>query len=850
MSRSWLLVGCVLVSFVHAARAEEPFRQARSQPVDVENIKLELDVDLKARQISGSATIELTPRLAINSLSLDAVAHEVSGVHRIGDDGANQALVHHNTGEEIVIEFAEPLVRGHTQRIRIDYRVRDPKTGMYFFGPSEADRDVPWMAWTQGEPNGNRFWFPSFDHPNERQTTEILATVETGFEVLSNGRLISKHATGDGKTRFHWKQDKPHVAYLVTLVVGEFTIGRQEWRGIPVTYYVDRRRASDMQRTFGRTVEMLDFFSDRFGIEYPWQQYAQVVVEQFIVGGMENTSATTLHRRVMHDERALLDSSPDGLIAHELGHQWWGDLLTCKDWAHLWLNEGFATYCEVLWTEHKLGADERDYLLYAKSRSARSGTALKRAVVDYRYEAPRTMFDSRAYPKGGWVLHMLRNRVGDDDFFRALERYGTAYAYSSVETSDLRRVFERLLGVSLERFFHDWTGRAGHPVLKIGTKYDAQRQLVGVTVEQTQEGEAFQFPLKIELSEADSSAPVVVEQLIDEKEVTFYTPVLTRPTLVRIDPDYTLLAEIEEEKSDDWWQAQLLSAPGAIERIRAVEHYADSKQDAHRELLAKVLAEDSFYGVQIEAAAALGTAGGDVSLDALIAGLENPHPKVRRKCAASLGVFVDDERAIAALAAKHERGDASYFVEAAALEALSKAQKKPGPELFLAALKRDSHAEVIRRAALSGLGACSEPSALDVLLEWTQPGHPRACRMAALGGVGEFLTRNDVAPSQRASSLDALLISVKQGESRIRRAGISALRHLGSIAGQPAIGVLKSLAEHDPDERVRVAAHEAAKQLVADNPASQELERLRGELDRLTTRNSELEDRLLKLEAK
>jgi aminopeptidase N len=573
------------------------------------------------------------------------------------------------------------------------------------------------------------------------------------------------------------------------------------------------------------------------------------VVEQFVVGGMENTSATTLTERVMHDERAFLDSSPDGLIAHELAHQWWGDLLTCRDWSHLWLNEGFASYCEVLWVEHKLGPEERDYALYSKSKAARSEKALTRPVVDYHYGDPGDMFDSRAYPKGAWVLHMLRKRVGDEDFFRALERYGTAHAYTTVETSDLRRVFERLLGMSLDRFFHDWTGRPAHPRLKISTSHDAEKKLVHLEIQQTQDGEAFEFPLRVELSEADSSAPIVVEQVINEKSLSLYVPVLTRPTQVRVDPDYSLLAEIEEDKPDDWWQAQL-TAPTVLERIRAVEHFGKSKQDTDRRRLAKVLTDDAFYGVQMEAATALGSSGGDVSRDALLEGLAHAHPKVRRSCAEALGKFVDDEQVLAGLRGKQAEGDASYFVEAQVLTSLAKVQRRPEIEPFLAALEVDSHNEVIREAALEALGSSFDPRALDVLVEWTKRGRQRTCRIAAMGAVARFLKRNDVTPAQQSAALDVLLGSLEGESTRVRRAAIGALRELGTTAGRPAMALLRSLAQHDPDDRVRSAAADAVKQLVADNPAADELGRLRTEIEDLERRNRELEDRLLQLEAK
>ncbi|MCH7990263.1 MAG: HEAT repeat domain-containing protein, partial [Planctomycetes bacterium] len=714
----------------------------------------------------------------MQSVAFDAVGHEIESVKRVAIEKPSQKPTDHeaasngstqkshpkklsweNTGEKLLVNFSEGIAPGKTVRIVITYRVREPKSGLYFFKPTKAEPKVPWMVWSQGEPQANRFWFPSLDHPNERQTTEIIATVDEGFEVLSNGKLVSRTKVENGKReRFHWLQSKPHVSYLVTLVAGQFTVGRDEWRGKPVTYYVTPDRAADMQRTFGRTLEMLDFFSERFGIEYPWDKYAQVVVEQFVAGGMENTSATTLYQGTMHDKRAMLDSTPDRLIAHELGHQWWGDLVTCKDWSHLWLNEGFATYCEVLWAEHKLGRDERDYLLYTKSRSARSGSAKTRPIVDRRYSSPRTMFDNRAYPKGGWVLHMLRHRLGDDDFFRALKRYGTVYAYRTAETSDLRQVFEQLTGRSLERFFYDWTERPGHPELSIATSYEPKDKLVKISIKQTQKGEPFHFPLKLELVGSSRGDDVTLEKLVMEKETTFYVPVKGRPEMIRIDPEQSVLANIKEVKSRDWWKAQLLSAPTVAERIRAVEHFGNSKNNADRELLRGVLNSDRFYGVQLEAATALGKSGGEISRDALLAGLDHQHPKVRRACAAALGKFVEDEKVIRTLSGRVKKGDESYFVEAALLDSLVKVQRKPAAEPLAAALKKDSHREVIRQAALRGLGKSPDPDALGTLLEWTKRGHPRSCRTTAMSSLATYLSRNDVSSEKRTEVLETMTL--------------------------------------------------------------------------------------------
>jgi len=834
-----------------ALSAEEPLKTVRTRTVDITHIRLDFDVSLKQKQIAGTATLDFKPLRTVEQLELDAVGHETQSVERVSSSGEHRKDVRfQNTGQQLVITFSEPLERDSKQRIVIRYRVREPRSGLHFFGPTESEPDVPWMLWSQGEPVANRYWFPCIDHPNERQTTELVATVDSGFEVLSNGSLISREESRDGKrTRFHWLQDKPHVSYLVTLVVGQFAVGREEWRGKPVLYYVPEDRADDIERTFGRTREMLDFFSDRFGIEYPWDKYAQVVVEQFIIGGMENTSATTLTETVLHDERAMLDSSPDWLIAHELGHQWWGDLLTCKDWSHLWLNEGFATYCEVLWAEHKLGRDERDYRLYQKSIRARSGNAQKRPVVDRRYPSPSDMFDVRAYPKGGWVLHMLRHRLGDDDFFLALKRYGSLYAHRTVETTDLRQTFEQLTGRSLERFFYDWTERPGHPVLAIESKYDAESGLVRVNVKQEQKGEAFAFPLKIELTGADSAHSISIDKVINSKEQTLYLPATSRPKSIRIDPEFTLLAEIKEKKDRDWWEVQLESAPSVPERIRAAKHFGESKSEADRERLIKSLNSDPFHGVQVEVAAALGKSGGDSSRDALIAALTHANPKVRKGCITALQQFEHDEKVVAALRERVAQGDESYFVEGALLQSLAKVEPPTDINIFVAALEKDSHRETIRRAALAALENAEGANALDVLVEWSHHGKPRRCRTAAMATIAKYVDRNEVEGARRAELVRMVSDYLREDNPVVRRAAVGALRSLGS-GKPPAISALEQLAERDANGRVRRAARDAVEKMRADSLPKQELKQLRTELDAVRKRNRELENRLEKLETR
>jgi aminopeptidase N len=846
------LFACLcLAVFLHVgvAAAEEPFRAAADRPVDITHIRLNVDVSLKKKQLAGTATIDLIPLRPVRTIQFDAIDFEVSGVTASRADSEQQlTLPFDNTGKKLILTFPEQLAMGSRWRVEISYRVRDPKTGLHFFGPSKTEPDVPWMAWTQGEAESNRYWFPCFDHPNERQTTEIIATVDSRFEVLSNGTQISKEKQPEGKIRCHWSQQKPHVAYLVTLVVGEFAIGRDEWRGKPVLYYAPPDRAADIDRTFGRTKEMLDFFSDRFGIEYPWPKYAQVVVEQFTAGGMENTSATTLNQMVMHDERAMLDGSPDWLIAHELGHQWWGDLVTCKDWSHLWLNEGFATYCEVMWAEHKEGTDVRDYRLLEKSRSARSGPALKRPIVDRQYSSPGSMFDSRAYPKGGWVLHMLRRRVGDDAFFQALQRYGTVYGYQTVETSDIRKSMERLLGISLERFFYDWTERPGHPELTVKTTYDAADGLARISIAQTQKADAFHFPLAIEIHCDGSDQPVTITKRITEKSLTMYVPVPGRPKLVRVDPEFSLLCSLKEEKSRKLWAAQL-TAPTVAERVRALEHFAESKTDADRELVRGVLESDSFYGVRVEAAKSLARSGGNVSRDALIAALKQPEARVRAASVAGLGKFVGDETVTRELTQRLKKGDRSYKVEAALLSSLTAAAKSAPIDVLLASLNKPSHRDVIRTAALRSLGTIPTEQTLKTLGEWSTPGHPRACRIAAIASLAKCVKNSNFTTANQQQTLEQLLGFTVGDRPRIRRAAVTAIANFGPLA-ESARAKLIAIAEHDADRRTRLAAESAIKKLDQNAPSKGDIAKLRKELDALRKRNVELENRLKKLEAK
>jgi aminopeptidase N len=836
----------------------EPLRTTADRPIDIQHIRLDLRVDLPKKTVEGRATLQVRSLRPIAAISLDAVGFEVSKVTLATGDKAEPLRFSHG-GRKLAIDLEPAWPADRSGVLRIDYRVREPRAGLHFFGPSPGEPDVPLTVWSQGEPDTNRYWFPCRDQLNQRQTTELVVTVADGLEVVSNGKLVERQSHPDKTVTFHWRQDKPHPAYLVTLVVGPFDIVREEWNQLPVLYYVPRGHKDDVARSFGHTREMLTFFSQRFGIDYPWDKYAQVVVEQFSAGGMENTSATTLTDRALHDQRSSLDSSSDGLVAHELAHQWWGDLVTCRDWAHIWLNEGFASYAEVLWAEHAKGPDEAAYQLVQKARAAIAG-GKERPIVDRHYASPWLMFDARAYPKGAWVLHMLRRRLGEEAFWKCIQRYGTEHRLQSADTTDFRKTLERVTGRSLERFFYDWTERPGHPVLEITTDYLADSKQVRIAVKQTQTGEAFHFPLKIAFnrnltppptaSKVDPPLPTLrpreVEREITEKEQTFYFD-MDRPELVEIDPDQAVLAEIKETKSRELWLKQLTQSPGVAARIRAAEHFGQSKAPADREALAAALASEKFGGVQGEIVAALGESGGDSSRDVLIQGLQHARPKVRRACVEQLGKFPRDGKVAAALKALLHKGDPSYFVEAAALGAYGKLQQPDTVAVLSPWLDKSSHNEVLRSAALDGLGHAQDLSALDMLTVWTKRGKPRACRAAALAGLARLAQTANPSDEQRQRIVAAVAACLDAEGPIVRRGAVAALRDLGRSAA-PTLATLEAIARHDPDEHLRELARKAVEQIHSNTPTPVELTRLREELERLQRANEALRDRVDKFE--
>jgi len=654
---------------------------APDRVVDIVHILLDIEVDPAARTVAGTATLRAAAIAPTKVVELDAVELTIEGVTANGKDAAFR-----HDGKKLRIELATELQPAEELVLAVSYRGA-PRRGLYFTAPDDGYPDKPIQVWTQGQDEDSRYWFPCFDAPNEKATSEVIAKVPAGMFALSNGTLLSDRTQG-GKRIVHWRLDVPHSCYLVTLAVGDFATIETKWRDVPVVYYVQRGLEAECERTLARTPEMLELFSTKFGVAYPYPRYSQVFVADFIFGGMENTSATTLTDTVLIDERASIDYDIDSLVAHELAHQWFGDLVTCRDWGEGWLNEGFATYAEYLWREHHEGRDAADLELeeWGDSYMGEDSGRYRRTIATKLFDEPIDIFDSHLYEKGGRVLHMLRHYLGDTAFFRTLAHYLTKHRHGLVESRDLARAVEDATGKVVDWFFSQWViDFAGHPELAIAFKWEPDTQLMVVTVEQHQHVDAktplFRIPTTLRFRIGDLDVDVPIE--IKEAKQTFRLKLEAEPSQAIFDPGHVLLATRKIDKPEPVWLQELASATLGLDRAAAAAALAKRGGRAAEAALIAALSDDKFWATRGAAAAGLAKIRNATARDALIKRLRGEvHPRARRAIARALGEFVLDAEAGAALAQLVDKGDPSYFVEAEACLARGKTRTPRAGELL------------------------------------------------------------------------------------------------------------------------------------------------------------------------
>ncbi len=841
--------GSALSAASRAQAAPRPFALAgtkrvyeRARPFAIRHIALDLALHVEDKAISGSATLELSrvdPEAT--EIALDAVGFTISAVELLVGGKAHKAK-HVYDGETLRVTLPR---EAQTATLRVSYRAT-PRRGIYFLAPDEHVPGRPNQVWTQCQDEDARHIFPCHDKPHVKQTTELTVTVPAGWYALSNGALESEQPG-----RFHWKMSEPHPSYLFTLVAGEFARIDDKVGDLPLSYLVPKGREADGKRTFSRTPEMIRHFGELLGVPYPWNKYAQVVVSDFIFGGMENTSATTMYEFILLDERAALDISSDDLIAHELAHQWFGDLVTCRDWSHAWLNEGFATFMEHVDREHHLGRDEYDHGVKG-DMEAYFGEAhgrYRRPIVCQDYEAPIDIFDRHLYEKGGAVLHLLRRELGDELFWKGVSAYLKRHQKGVVETRDLMRALEEVSGRSLERFFEQWIFRAGHPELDV--KIEHEGELCTVTVKQTQHHAGghgapsgtpdtvtplFAFDLAFDLAFEEGKPPVRELRRVEQASHTFAFHAPSRPRFVVVDPELAVLAEIKLEAPGDMLRNQITSAPTARGRGLAAHGLSRLDDPPSAEALSAALTrEDEFWGVRADAAEALGNLRSEEAYATLEKALAVAHPKVRRAVVAALGHF-RTAKAAAAIT-KVALRDPSYLVEAEAARSLGATRQSSAFETLVDILDRPSWADVIRSGAIDGLAALRDERAVPHVIARTRYGVSMRGRRAAI------LALPKLASDRKArETLEELLDS---DNPYVRVDVVRALADLGDAKSR---GALHRQLDRDLDGRVRRRIREVLRDL--GGAGKRESDRLKDELEALRNEHNELKARFGKLEAK
>jgi aminopeptidase N len=479
--------------------------------------------------------------------------------------------------------------------------------GLYFINPLGTDKNKPMEIWTQGETQSTSVWMPTIDHPNERMTQEIYMTVDKKYVTLSNGELCASFDNGDGTRTDHWKMDLPHAPYLAMMAVGDFAVVKDKWRGREVSYYVEHEFEPYARNIFGNTPEMMEFFSNRLGVEYAWNKYSQIVARDYVSGAMENTTATLHSEYLQRTDRELLDKDYEEYISHELFHQWFGDLVTCESWSNLPLNESFATYAEYLWIEYKYGRDAADNHS-AESRAGYFAEAERKQVplIRYHYDDKEDMFDGHSYNKGGQVLHMLRKYVGDDAFFASLKLYLETNKFNSAEIHNLRLAFEKVTGEDLNWFFDEWFLSAGHPDLVIRTEYDAANKKEKVQIKQVQnfaKTRLFRIPLDVDVYV--NGKPERHRIVISKADETFEMDAAVRPDLVNVDAEKMLLCTKSENKTVSELAFQYHHAPLYLDRYEAISKLSEKPNDS---LAVKTVVEainDKFWSIRMDAITSL-----------------------------------------------------------------------------------------------------------------------------------------------------------------------------------------------------------------------------------------------------
>jgi len=766
-----------------SARADEPF--ARSRDYDLQHSKIVLRFDVDQKKVIGEVTHNISILKSTNQIWFDSVGLQIESV-LLNKSDAKFA----SKDDKLIIPLATAAKPGDKFEVEIKYEGKTSK-GAYFILPDKDYPDRARQIWTQGESEDTRYYLPTYDYPNDRLTTETVLTVPSAWITVANGKLVSVKDAGAGMKTWTWQESLPSSTYLITVVVGEFDEVKDVWRGKPVTYYAPKGRGDRLKINYGHTPQMLEYFSKTLGVDYPWEKYAQAMVDDFVAGGMENSSATTnTSSSLVHPKLAPeYTTGQDPLISHELGHQWFGDLVTCKDWGNIWLNEGFATFMETMWSEHYFPKDQSEYERWNNIKEWFEQTNLwAKPLVRHDFD-DASEFDGNAYGKGGLVLYMLRHQLGEDAFYRGLKHYLDTNRGKNVVTADLVKAIEDGTHINVDQFFTQWVYGAGAPKFDLSYAYDDLKHQIVLKVKQTQKLEGrvgiFRVPVDVEVTTATGAKTYPIT--VSKAEEAFALPADSSPLMVLFDKGGHVLKSAEFHKEKKEWLYQAKIAAEFADRAEAVEALGKIKDDSEVDTaLGEVLRNDKAWGARAYAAETLGGRGTPAAAKLLLEGLNTAtEPWVRNRIAAALGNFKDNTD-VAAKLESLSKDDKSFRTRASALQAMAKIRAANALNTFNAAVAGESPDNFLRNGALRAMGSLGDDQAVPVLKEWAVPGKPIETRQAAISSLAK-LKKDDTEITRQIASY------LPESHAPVRFAAIFALGERGDPSAIPALeSLLKS----------------------------------------------------------
>jgi len=826
-----------------------PPQYAPVRQVDITHVTIDVTPNFEKRMVAGTTTIRFTPIAELlTELKLDAIELDVTSV-----ESEPRIAGFSTTDEVITIRFSPPILPGEERTVSVTYTA-EPSRGMYFRTPElgypEADRHL----FTQGESHEARHWYPNFDYPNERFSSEVICRVPAAMTVISNGRLIAEQIDPDtGLKVAHWLQEKPHVNYLIALVAGHFEKITASYRDIPLAFYTVPSKIQWAQNSFRDTADMMAYYEEEIGIPYPWDKYDQVTVSDFVAGGMENTTLTILTDGTLFPDASENIRSSQSLVAHELVHQWFGDYVTCKDWSHLWLNEGFATYYEDLYDGHKNGRDSMLCNLYGAARQIVSRDARSKPVVDRSYANADHQFDYRAYAKGGWILHMLRSQLGERLFRRVIQTYLERHALGVVVTEDLRSVIEELSGRPFDRFFDQWLYHAGCPELEVSYTWQGQDKLAKVSVKQVQKlgDEAAPFYLPTKVRFWIDGWPMDRDIEIDSLQHDFYFALRSEPEGVRFDPDLTLLTKVTFKKPKKMLYAQLENKLDVVGQLRAIDALDDKKDKQTVARLKDVVNGRSFYAIRRNAVRALGSIHTDEAFAALTESMDQSDARVRQAVVDRIGDFYRAESLAHARDILEKEANPEIVVKA--LETLGRYHTPETHEVLIRYLRSDSYRHGVADAAIEAMRMLDDATFIEPLKAALHEDQDKFTSWRFGRGLDTLarLARNE---DDRTEIREFLAGYVNHPNERIASGAIGALGTLGDPKAIPMVETFQGQEPRNALERRAQRALDALrkeKQLVPAeiselrkivDELKQETDKLKAELEDMKKRNKASEN--------